>query len=110
MSTDEYTHEDTYTRYNIELALKIGDLAYARELLRLALKTNPSADLWYLAALATSNRDEQIERLEQALALNPEHTRAALTLEETLQQTPVLLTRPPSLLVRLTAALRLKKV
>ncbi len=82
MYADDYPHDDTYTRYNVELALKTGDLAYAREILRPVLQGSPSADVWYLAALVASSRDEQIERLERALALNPDHARAAAALEQ----------------------------
>lgn len=109
MYADDYTHDDTYTRYNVELALKTGDLAYAREILRPVLQGSPSADVWYLAALVASSRDEQIERLERALALNPDHTRAAAALEQA-RLAPVL-PQPPvrSLLARLTQAFRPKK-
>jgi uncharacterized protein HemY len=102
------THEqDTRDQhYHIELAIKTGDMAYARELLRQELQHNPSAELWYLAALVAPTPQQRIERLQQALALNPNHSRAAAALAQPPE--PPAPAAPPSLLMRLAAALGIR--
>lgn len=86
--------------YAIELAIKNGDLACARELVRTALAHQPSADLWYLAALVARSEQQRQNYLRCALALDPDHgpARAAL---EALARADTQPRRPPSFVKRL---------
>ncbi len=67
--------------YDIEVAIRNGHTAYARERLRDILQDEPCAEVWYLSALVALNRQQCIQFLEQALALNPDHDRARRVLE-----------------------------
>lgn len=60
----------------IHEALKNGDKAAARRLLPPLLKTQPSADLWVLAAQACEKQEDAIKCLRKALELDPLHSRA----------------------------------
>lgn len=74
---------DPDEHYAIEAAIRVGDIAYARELVREAIKHSPpDADLWYLAALVAGAPQQETIYLEKALALNPAHEQARLALEE----------------------------
>lgn len=68
--------------YAIELAIKNGDLACARELVRAAIAHQPSADLWYLAALVARTEQQRRHCLRCALALDPDHSAARAALEQ----------------------------
>ena len=74
--------------YHVEAAIKVGELAYARECLRDILQIAPSAEAWYLAALVARTPEQRIVCLEKALLLDPNHTRARMTLDQTYQQLP----------------------
>lgn len=74
--------EQDYEHYAIEVAIKNGDTAYARELLRHELAYNPSAQVWYLSALVASDNAERVHRLKQALLIDPHHQQAARELEQ----------------------------
>jgi len=56
-------------------ALRDSDKQRAQELLR-PLLSNPTAEIWYLAANASTTRDKAIANLKRALALDPWHTRS----------------------------------
>lgn len=81
MHADHYRLSSQDEHYAIELAIKTGDLAYARELVREALAHQQSADLWYLAALAARSAQQRHHYLQRALALDPEHQPARAALE-----------------------------
>lgn len=68
--------------YDIEVAIKTGDIAYAREILRDVIQTNPTAEVWYLAALVAPTQEQRITLLEKALSLDPDHERAAWALQQ----------------------------
>ncbi len=67
-------------------ALKAGDRAQARLLLRPLLK-QPTADRWYLAALLSATPQQAIVALDRALALDPQHARARKRREQLQTQT-----------------------
>ena len=67
--------------YDIEVAIRNGHAAYARERLRELIADTTDAEVWYLAALVALNPQEHIHLLEKALALNPNHDRALRALE-----------------------------
>lgn len=60
---------------SIREAIKAGDKARARELLRPLLK-EPTAELWYLAAYACESRDHARQCLNRALVGDPNHQAA----------------------------------
>lgn len=60
-------------------AIQAGDKRRARQLLRPML-ANPTADVLFLAARVTDNRERIIDLLQQALTLDPGHKRAARVL------------------------------
>lgn len=60
----------------IREALKNGDKAAARRLLPPLIKTQPSAELWTLAAQACDKQEDAIKCLRKALELDPLHSRA----------------------------------
>ncbi len=64
----------------IREAIKTGDKAHARELLRPLLKAEPTAELWYLAAYACESRDHARQCLNRAIFYDRDHhpTRRAL--------------------------------
>ena len=74
------THE--YDHYLAEVAIRNGDMAYARELLREIVANRPNADAWYLFALTALTPAQRRERLQRALALNPHHARAHAALSQ----------------------------
>ena len=69
--------------YDIEVAIKTGDTAYAREMLRDVIQSDPTAEVWYLAALVAVNQEQRIALLEKALSLDPDHERARWALQQT---------------------------
>ncbi len=80
MSAQIFDSVDEY--YAIEVAIKNGDLAYARELLRLAHLAAPSAETFYLSAQVATTTSQRITLLQGALSLKPDHAKAALALEQ----------------------------
>lgn len=60
----------------IREALKNGDKAVARRLLPTLLKTQPTADLWTLAAQACDKQEDAIKCLRKALELDSLHSQA----------------------------------
>lgn len=68
--------------YDVEVAIKSGDLGYAREILREIIREHPNAEVWYLWALVTTNPQQRIQFLEKALTLDPEHERARWALAQ----------------------------
>lgn len=60
----------------IKTAIDSFDMERARELLREALKQNPSADVYYLASLAAVNEKQKKSFLEKAIELDPFHKEA----------------------------------
>lgn len=60
----------------IKVAIDSFDMEHARELLREALKQNPSADIYYLASLVTVNEEQKTSFLEKAVELDPFHKEA----------------------------------
>jgi Tfp pilus assembly protein PilF len=80
-SEQRFDPSDDY--YDIEVAIKTGDTAYAREMLRDVIQSDPTAEVWYLAALVTVNLEQRISLLEKALSLDPDHERARWVLQQT---------------------------
>lgn len=72
----------------IRLALSQGNYDQARALLQTALSSDPSADTYYFASLTATDPNQRQAFLQQALALNPNHSeaRAALYPEQGLPQ------------------------
>jgi uncharacterized RDD family membrane protein YckC len=60
----------------IKEAIVQGDIERARELLREELRSNPSAEAYYLGAQIALNDAQKREFLEKAVALDPFHARA----------------------------------
>jgi hypothetical protein len=60
----------------IRAALENGDKPSAQALLRPLLKERPTAELWYLAAIACSTKEKAIQCLRKALELEPQHSGA----------------------------------
>jgi len=79
-SEPQFGQEDDY--YNIEAAIRTGDVAYARELLRDILQTTPTAEAWYLAALVATDLQQHINYLKKALEYDPDHIRARRALQQ----------------------------
>jgi hypothetical protein len=83
MHTEYAEAVDEY--YAIEVAIKNGDLAYARELLRMSHQANPTAKSYYLSALVAHTLDQRIHLLQQALEINPDCAIAIQALEQAQQ-------------------------
>jgi hypothetical protein len=65
-----------------------GDKKQARARLKTILKDSPSADTWYLAALAMDSDEDTIKCLHRALKLDALHSPANLLLNQ-LQEAPI---------------------
>lgn len=65
----------------IRAALRRHDRALARELLRPALKAQPTAELWALAARACDDPQSALRCLERALAQQPDHPETVYLLD-----------------------------
>jgi hypothetical protein len=91
--------------YDIEAAIRTGDIAYARERLSEIMKVETNAEICYLAALVAPTPTQRVQLLEKVLALDPQHQRAqqALTAAHQSQQTP---SPRPSLLGHIQRILR----
>ncbi len=63
-------------------AIKYGHKAEARKLLRSLLKSNPSAEAWYLAAQTMDSRKQAIKCLRRALEMDEWHTQSNRMLHE----------------------------
>ncbi len=87
----------SYDLRPVEAAIREGDKVRARQLLRPMLR-QPTADVLYLAALVTDNRQQVIRVLEQALQLDPSHQRAAQTLAALTQARSTAPSSPPATL------------
>ena len=87
MAVQTFLNHDEH--YAIEVAIRVGDVAYARELVREAIKVGATADVWYLAALVAQTPHQEALFLEKALALDPMHERARAALEEKSKQITV---------------------
>ncbi len=70
------------TTAEVKHALKQGDRKRAMQLLKQVLKENPSAEAWYLAAKATSDKENAIKHLRRGLTIDPKHTRSRDMLHE----------------------------
>ena len=66
----------------IRLALDSQDVDQARDLLREALKENPSGEIYYLASCAALNEEQRVKFLEQAIEVDPFHKKAHEELQE----------------------------
>lgn len=97
------SHADDY--YAIEAAINTGDIAYARELLREAIRAQPTAHVWYLASLIASSTQQRIHLLNKALEIDPNHTHARMALDE-IAKADTLNRRPEHLLERLRRGVR----
>lgn len=69
----------------IKHALDRGDIDRARGLVRDALRANPTAETYYLAAQVALSPEQKRDFLSQALALDPFHTAAYAEQERTRQ-------------------------
>jgi len=78
-------------------ALKAGDKKTAQKLLSPIIKTQPSANAWYLAAVACSTDEKAIFCLRQALALEPQHSAANRMLFKLEGAKPVAVAEQPPL-------------
>ncbi len=87
MAVQTFLNHDEH--YAIEVAIRVGDIAYARELVRDAIKLGATADIWYLASLIATTPQQEVIFLEKALDLDPWHERAKSTLEEKSKQKTV---------------------
>jgi hypothetical protein len=96
-SEPQFHPEDDY--YSIEAAIRTGDLAYAREMLRDMIQTSPTAEVWYLAALVATDVQQHVGCLKKALELDPDHVRARRALQQAKSQPTVAASQ--SLLARL---------
>lgn len=67
--------EDNTLR-EVALALREGDKARARRLLKPLLQEQPTADIWYLAAHSLDDKDQQIACLKRALKRDPWHSKS----------------------------------
>ncbi|RMG77837.1 MAG: hypothetical protein D6711_00665 [Chloroflexi bacterium] len=70
---------------SVRAAIRAGDKAKARQLLKPILKDTPTADAWTLAAMAVDDDQQAITCLKRALALDEWHTAANRMLSQ-LQQ------------------------
>jgi len=70
------------TLQEVRQAIDVFDLEKARQLLRDHLKNNPSAEAYYLAALAAVSDVQRHDFLEKAIELDPFHKEAVLELEK----------------------------
>ncbi len=70
------------TLIEVRNALKNGDKATARQLLKEVLKEKPSADAWFLAARLSDSRESAIKNLQRALVMDPKHGQARRMLED----------------------------
>ena len=66
----------------IRTAIRNGNKELARELLRDILKNNPTAEVWYLAAMVASNKAQATNFLHRCLALDPFHDGADQALDK----------------------------
>lgn len=66
----------------VKQAIKAGDQARARKLLKPILQQAPSADAWTLAAMVTENDQQAVKCLKRALALDEWHSTANRMLYE----------------------------
>ena len=96
-SDPQFHQEDDY--YTIEAAIRTGDVAYAREMLRDVMLTSPTAEVWYLSALVAVDLRQHINCLKKALELDPDHSRAQRALQQAKAQPTV--SASQSLLARL---------
>lgn len=87
MAVQTFLNHDEH--YAIEVAIRVGDIAYARELLRDAIKSGATADVWYLASMIAQTPQQEAVYLEKALAIDPLHERAKAVLEEKSKQKTV---------------------
>jgi hypothetical protein len=85
-------------------ALDAGEKTEARKRLRPLLAKQPSADLWYLAALACSSDGQAIRALRKALELEPLHTPANRMLYRLEGEKPR--SAPPDILLTPSAPLK----
>jgi hypothetical protein len=60
----------------IQAAIQLGDKKAARRMLRPLLDSNPSAELWYLAACPCESADQEIGCLRRALKLDAQYAPA----------------------------------
>ena len=84
----EMNSHDDY--YDIEAAIRTGDIAYARERIREMIRQQPTADIWFLAAQVARTPQQRRSLLERALLTDPNHARArsALNTMRNLQVIP----------------------
>lgn len=80
--------------HQVQAALKAGDKAAARQLIKKVLQTAPSAEGWYLAAHAMDDNAQAIKCLKKALELDPWHNAANRYLLK-LEGAPSLFAAPP---------------
>ncbi len=76
-------------------SIKFGDKTHARELLDQALREQPSAEVWYLAAQVADSLEETRAALKKALELDPDHANAQRALAA-LGSMPVSARKPES--------------
>ena len=74
--------EQTDTVAQIRAAIEADEIAQARELLRPALQNAPTAETYYLAALAAVDDGQKEHFLEQSLALDPFYAESAEALHQ----------------------------
>jgi len=60
----------------VRRAIKAQDYARAKELLRPILKTQPSAEAWFLATYLTDDKEKKVDFARKALQLDPLHSGA----------------------------------
>lgn len=97
-SEPQFHDADDY--YTIEAAIRTGDVAYAREMLRDILQNDPTAEVWYLSAMVATDLRQHVNCLKSALELDPDHARARRALQQAQAQPPTV-SASQSLLARL---------
>jgi len=65
----------------IRSAITVGDVERARNLLREQVKTNPSADVYYLCSQVATNEDQRRAFLNKALEYDPYHAQTTAALQ-----------------------------
>jgi hypothetical protein len=66
----------------VKRAIREGDKAKARQMLKKLLRVQPSADAWTLAAIVSDDKAQKIKALQRALTIDEWHTTANRMLME----------------------------
>src|SRR5262245_22830212 len=81
----------------IRAAIQSGDKKGARRMLKPLLNAAPTAELWYMAACACENSDQEVGCLKQSLKLDSKYAPARARYRELKQQGDASIADMPSL-------------